>query len=133
MIKKFCRCGKIIPKIDGLCEECKRKRYSKDKTNRKDLEKNKFYSSVKWIKARNSVRKRDKYVCLYCYNIHEELTPVQLVHHIVPYKEDSELRLDKANLISLCRECHDVIHREYDKDMISKDKMQQQLLELIKS
>lgn len=131
MICKFCRCGKIIPKVEGLCEECKKELYSKNKATRKDFEKNKFYSSVNWIKARNSVRKRDSYICLYCYNVYHELTPVELVHHIVPFKEDEKMRLDKNNLISLCRQCHEFVHGEYNKSLKNKEKMQQELLSLI--
>lgn len=33
-----------------------------------------------------------------------------MVHHIVPISEDSVIRLDMTNLMSLCEPCHDAKH-----------------------
>ena len=130
-IKKFCRCGKIILKKDVLCIDCKRKLYRDDKAKRKDFNRNKFYSTVEWIKTRNSVRKRDRYICKYCYEFHKELMVVECVHHIIDYKEDDSLKLDKSNLISVCNECHRMIHIQYESSEKDKKKMQDKLNTLI--
>ena len=134
-IKKFCRCGKIILKRDIYCQECKEK-YSKiynrkNKVNRKDFEVNKFYSTARWIRIRDRIRLRDRYLCLYCYIKNMKLSSVTVVHHIIPFKEDDKLKYDKDNLICLCRECHDMIHNEYDIDEINKNNMQNELKKLV--
>lgn len=48
--------------------------------------------------------------------------PAEQVHHIVPFlngvskAERYQLLLDPSNLMSLCVDCHKVIHRELDKN-----------------
>ena len=69
----------------------------------------KFYNSKEWQGIRDSILKRDKYICQWCGS------PAQEVHHI---ERVSVENVDKAsthmasNLVSLCRDCH---CREHDK------------------
>jgi len=32
--------------------------------------------------------------------------PVEEVHHVIPIADRPELRLERSNLVSLCKECH---------------------------
>lgn len=63
-----------------------------------------FYSSIGWKKARKAVYKRDKHKCQRCgdkENLH--------IHHIVSFANE-ELRADPNNLILLCADCHHWVH-----------------------
>lgn len=44
--------------------------------------------------------------CVYCKE-RGELVQAQVVDHIKPFRDDWSLRLDPANLQSLCKRCHD--------------------------
>lgn len=39
------------------------------------------------------------------------VVPLDVVHHIKSVEEYPELRLDMDNLMSLCRDCHEAIHK----------------------
>lgn len=77
-----------------------------------------FYHSPEWIKVREFVRMRDRYICQRCGR------PMQEVHHIIHLTEDNiwdpKITLNPDNLISLCRACHFAIHEE-DKAKGHKD------------
>lgn len=63
-----------------------------------------FYSSIEWKKARKAVYKRDNRMCQRCGskgNIH--------IHHIVSFANE-KLRADVNNLILLCADCHHWVH-----------------------
>ena len=76
-----------------------------------------FYTSAKWIRKRERVMKRDKYLCQDCKRYGRK-TPAVLVHHIKPYEEYPELGLDEENLTSLCDACHNKRHPEKAKKRI---------------
>ena len=61
MLKKICRCGKVIPYSMKRCPECEAKaekerkeniRYYKQTIHDRDSKCNKFYKSKEWIKGR---------------------------------------------------------------------------------
>ena len=56
---------------------------------------------------RESVFKRDKYVCQMCYNHSKYLRS----HHIKPFAFYPELRFEVSNGVTLCQECHRSLHR----------------------
>lgn len=106
---KSCRyCGRIhdetfrckakpVPKKDGGKEQA-------------------FRSGHAWQKKRAQVKERDGYFCRVCLTRSAEdrgryVTKELEVHHIVPLREDWERRLDDANLITLCRDCHERAER----------------------
>ena len=63
-----------------------------------------FYSTMEWKKARRAVYKRDNRTCQRCgvkKNLH--------VHHIVGFA-NKKLRSDPDNLILLCANCHHWVH-----------------------
>lgn len=119
MLKKICRCGKVIPYSMKRCPECEAKaekkrkeniRYYKQTTYDRDSKYNKFYKSREWIKGRQLAIVRDHALCRDCLD-KDVITPYNTVHHIVPIKEDWSKRLDIDNLISLCESCHQKRHK----------------------
>lgn len=70
----------------------------------------KFYKSKLWQQQREYILKRDKYLCVKCGAVAEE------VHHIIKLTPenitDNKIAIYENNLISLCRDCHFKEHRE---------------------
>lgn len=74
-----------------------------------------LYKDKIWENKRDYILKRDNYECQRCLGRlgpmkHIRLKRANTVHHIIELRDVPELMLDDNNLISLCRECHDVIH-----------------------
>lgn len=71
-----------------------------------------FYHSKVWKEVRESILKRDKYMCQMagCHN------PAEEVHHkkrLTPDNiNDVSITVNPDNLISLCGNCHKAIHAE---------------------
>lgn len=61
--------------------------------------------SAKYKKWKQSVLKRDNYICKKCGN-KDNL----VVHHIKPFATDKESRFDTNNGITLCQICHKEVH-----------------------
>ncbi len=55
---------------------------------------------------RLAVLKRDKYKCQKCGQIGKNLH----AHHIIPWADDKSKRLDVENGLTVCADCHDLIH-----------------------
>jgi len=70
-----------------------------------------FYKSPQWKRLRAVALRRDEYLCRRCkrYGRNREATVVHHILHVDEYP-DKALRLD--NLISLCAECHNLMHPE---------------------
>lgn len=99
-------CYKVHPR--GI--ECPSRKCYKNK----NTEMNKFYSSYKWQKIREQVKKDNLYQCKICM-ILGEVVPryADDVHHIVPILKDWELRYEYSNLLPVCEHHHyNVIHKE---------------------
>lgn len=54
-----------------------------------------------------NVKKRDLYKCAIC-GTRDDL----IVHHIIPYDPDNDDTVLKNNLITLCKSCHEKIHKK---------------------
>lgn len=71
-------------------------------------------TSTAYRNWRTSVVERDNYTCAECgakRKLH--------VHHLLPYSEHKDLRLDIDNGITLCSKCHLELHRKMrDEDMV---------------
>ncbi|UOQ93406.1 HNH endonuclease [Halobacillus shinanisalinarum] len=76
---------------------------------RRNPEAKAFYKSAAWLKCREVILIRDDYLCQECLK-DKRLTPADLVHHIIEYKEDQSKALDEDNLVSICFTCHNKIH-----------------------
>ena len=72
-----------------------------------------FYSSTRWKRTAEKVRKRDNYRCLSCGTKQADKVRKLSVHHIDPLAEIihecgkiTDEAFDTSNLISLCDNCH---------------------------
>lgn len=119
MLKKICRCGKVIPYSIKICDQCKTKadlerkqniKHYKKTTFERDNKYDKFYKSREWGVARQVAIVRDKALCQDCLN-NNKIVPFYTVHHIIPIKVNWSKRLDVDNLICLCESCHQIRHK----------------------
>lgn len=78
---------------------------------KRDRESQRFYNSGAWEEARTLALIRDYYLCCRCLG-DKVIRVYNVVHHIVPLKENKELSLDIDNLMSLCHACHNKIESE---------------------
>lgn len=101
MLISCSRCGRIHER--GACPVGR-------PSKKRDTQERSFRSSRWWTQASIETRKRDRFLCAACEHrdppryVTERLS----VHHIVPLAEDYSLRLDPANLITLCPVCHEL-------------------------
>ena len=58
-----------------------------------------------------SVFKRDNFTCQKCGIVGRELN----AHHIKPYAKYKELRYELSNGITLCEDCHKLVHKRRTK------------------
>ena len=70
-----------------------------------------FYKSKRWLRKRENILRRDKYLCQHCKRYGRRREAVT-VHHIKHFEEYPELALTDSNLISLCQACHNKCHPE---------------------
>lgn len=71
-------------------------------------ERQEFYSLSIWKNICNDVYKRDDATCQLCGK-KKLSTSIFHVHHIISFKA-KEHRLEKSNLVLLCKKCHNFIH-----------------------
>lgn len=134
---KFCVCGKIIAKADKYCDNCKSKQLEKISARNKhydryyrDTKSKAFYNSTAWKRLTSIVKIRNNGLCALCYHNGVEAKG-SVVHHIVPIRDDWSKRLDTANCIMLCQQCHTKVHNAYDKNKNSKEDMQKLLKNIV--
>lgn len=80
-----------------------------------------FYKKKKWKKKREVILKRDNYLCRECKR-YGKATQATTVHHVLPLERRPELKLNSANLISLCDTCHNKMHDRYTNELTDKGK-----------
>lgn len=73
-----------------------------------------FYHTSRWKHKRKDILKRDHNECRLCRQ-KGKYARATTVHHVKHLKDAPELALTDDNLISLCRECHEVVHPEKHK------------------
>ena len=91
------------------------------KPNWSDNMSEKFYKSKKWKTKRQSILRRDEYLCRECKR-YGKTTPATTVHHILPLEQRPDLKLNSQNLISLCNECHNQMHDRNTNELTEKGK-----------
>ena len=64
----------------------------------------------RWSLVARQIRSRDRVTCIACG------AQGTSIHHLEPWAFDRELRYDAANLVTLCKECHEQFHELYGKD-----------------
>ena len=68
-----------------------------------------FYRTKRWTKLRESVLRRDLYMCQESRR-YGRMVQADTVHHIFPRDMFPEYELEPWNLISLCSKAHDEMH-----------------------
>lgn len=109
-------CRKKIPYYDTFCEDHEgysaRKYNNGVRNNKQNKRYAQFYNGKEWKTARR-YKIMDSPLCEICLEKGKR-TPAVIVHHLVEIRTDSgwRRRLDKSNLQSVCRECHNTIHKK---------------------
>lgn len=70
--------------------------------------------SGRYTQWRNAVFERDNFTCARCGKHGGELN----AHHIKPFASHPDDRFDIKNGITLCKACHDEVHREADHEWL---------------
>ena len=78
-----------------------------------------FYKSTKWAEKRNSILRRDRYMCQLSKR-YGKMLPAEIVHHIFPRSEFPEYAFESWNLISLTRAKHNELH-DRDTDELTEE------------
>jgi len=121
-LKKTCpRCGAIIDYDKVYCDACQKEidaknkereaQYSKEIARGRDKIYHEFYNSEEWARVRGAAISRDHALCQDCLK-RNIIKPYDVVHHIVPIKDDWDKRLDLNNLVCLCESCHQERHKK---------------------
>lgn len=123
-MKKLCNkfgCNNLIDLKDRYCNEHKKETQEQIRKWRKDYDDKrkgdkyrKFYKSVQWRIVRDYILKRDNYICQDCIK-DNKITICNTVHHIIEVKEDYSKALDENNLITLCADCHNKVHKRFER------------------
>lgn len=97
-------CGIEIHRQAKRCKPCY------DRLQNRGLSKDrvKFQNSRAWNEVRQACFERDDFTCQNCGTRGGQLN----AHHLKPYRDAPELRLDLANLTTLCERCHYDLHAQ---------------------
>lgn len=125
MLMKICnKCGRRLKKNEHC--SCSKDRHKIYNTQRRNSDKNKFYHSSVWEKMVEAVKAR-------AHGLDElaldegRIETGNTVHHIYTIDERPDLKTSIDNLIFLSAKSHNRVHKEYQKDSISKKTMQEKL------
>lgn len=81
----------------------------------------KYYDrGANWLSQQRKAKKRDGYKCVKCNAIRSNNNRPLEVHHIIPYRlfnGDYKKSNDLNNLITLCRKCHIVEEKIFNKSI----------------
>ena len=67
------------------------------------------YKSIRWIKLRAKILRRDGYACQY-FKMYGRMVPANTVHHIYPCEFYPEYQWCEWNLVALSNEAHNMMH-----------------------
>lgn len=98
--KTTCRCGGV--RINGRCERCNASK--QDHCNKSSTQRGYGYD---WQQLRARVL-AEQPLCEAC---DDRVTPATEVHHKRAIRDAPHLRIDRANLMSVCRECHEKLEK----------------------
>ena len=108
--KRCSRCGKRMPS-GSKCECIKARHKEYDKFTR-DKVSDSFYHSKEWEIARANAISHYNGIDIYSYYVKGIIEYGTTVHHIVPLKDNWDMRIDKLNLIYLTDANHQHMHKE---------------------
>ena len=125
MLQRICtHCGRIISQ--GAACPCGINRHKEYDELQRDKIKSKFYKSRAWRLFAESVKARANGLDEYLLS-KGQVVKGSIAHHIHTIEERPELKLSLGNLIYVSSATHNQIHNEYDKDAVSRKKMQAEL------
>lgn len=129
------RCSKTVEQGQRYCSECKKYFNERDKEhhreykkNRTDIKEQRLYTSRDWGRIKQHIKSKYNGLCLWSYYNDNRIVSMDVVHHIVPVKDDWGMRLDIYNLIPLSNRAHIHIHKLYDNDKLGTQKILKDLL-----
>lgn len=126
-IYKHCsRCGKRIEA--GTTCQCLKDRHKEYDKYSRDRRSKQYYNSGEWEAVREHVLQLDEGIDVYVYMTQSIVIRADTVHHIVPLKENWNLRSNEDNLISLNHDTHSMIEQQYRKN---KNEMQEALKAMV--
>lgn len=95
--------------LDYLKDQANRKTY--DTTYQNKIARDNFYWSKEWRHKRSGILIRDNSECQVCKSQGKVTINTKLIiHHIKPLEFFPSFRLSDSNLITVCLDCHNVIH-----------------------
>lgn len=129
MLYKVCGCGRArIPVGEARCPACagNRKEYYKhyDKHTRTDGD---VYTDRRWPVLTQQCKMMCDGLDLYQYHAQGKLMQGYVVHHIIEVKEDRARAFDPRNLIYVSDATHKWIHKQYNKGLKHKRRLQREL------
>ena len=77
-----------------------------------------FYKRSRWVQFRKSILRLDHNECVICRIVFHRYRPANTIHHVHHLDEYPELAMNAydregyRNLISLCHQCHELVHPE---------------------
>jgi 5-methylcytosine-specific restriction protein A len=101
---RLCRCGEIVQGNCGKCDQAKQAKADDYRTPKH------LRYPPGWAKLSLLYRKENP-LCEVCAD-QGKATPATEVHHIIPVRQNWSLSLDRSNLISVCRRCHEELEKE---------------------
>lgn len=106
-------CTKLIDSRESYCEKHRKETKLKFHKNYNEISREKWlsdiYNSKLWCSTRFLKINQDP-LCEKCRDF-GIVRKAEIVHHIIPIREDPSLAYVVGNLQSVCRECHEKIHR----------------------
>ncbi len=124
--KRCSRCGKRIEA--GTTCQCLKDRHKEYDKYSRDRRSKQYYNSREWEAVRGHVLQLDEGIDVYVYMTQGIVIRADTVHHIVPLKENWNLRSNEDNLISLNHDTHSMIEQQYRKN---KNEMQEALKAMV--
>lgn len=125
--KRCSRCGKRIP--SGSTCPCVKQRHREYDRYSRDRRSRSFYNSKEWETGRATALEADGGIDVYLFMTEGIIAAADMVHHIIPLKDDWNKRIDIDNMMSLSRDTHSMIEQMYKKN---KDEMIRKLQEMLK-
>lgn len=78
-----------------------------------------MYKDKKWLRKRQSILRRDNYLCRECTR-YGKTTQANTVHHVKSAEDSPELYLADKNLYSCCGSCHNTFHDRVTNELTDK-------------
>ena len=132
-LKKFCpKCNEVLIGIgDKYCEACMLKAKKDNREDRREYYRaykqsrdniSDFYNTKEWRAIRLMALAKQLHLCQVCL-AKKIFAKADMVHHIIPLRDDYTKGLELDNLICLCNSCHKKVHAQYDRSESDKQEM----------